>query len=613
MDVETTEPGIDFVEAIENTMAAADAVLVLIGPRWSEFRDASGTRRLENPSDVVRLEVQAALAGDKPVIPVLVAGATMPQPQDLPAEISHLARRTAFELSDSHFETDIRRLLEFLRGVSVRSERATQEPSSEVESLDGAFGGPARATAGEHRHVTVMFCDMVGSTALGQKLDLEDLHELMQDYQRICTEVISEFHGHIDQYQGDGLLVYFGYPRAHEGDAERAAHAALGIIEAISDWNARLADGGVQIAVRIALHSGPVLVGGLAEGPAGTKQVLGHTINLASRLQNKAEADTAVTSKETLRLIQGSFITQDLGEHPLKGVIAPVGVYRLERPRAMRSRIADFSEAELTPLVGREQEIGLLWENFEQTKEGRGQVVILRGEEGVGKTRLLNVFRSRLSAEPHTWLECQCSPYHDTSAFYPLIQLLEQGLDLAAEPSEEAKISKLEAALRLADEGLAETLPDVAGLLSLPIPDCYSASALSPDARRRRIFDILASWIFSVCEIQPVIMVAEDLQWGGRLYPGLHPEAGRRMSRGQDLPRADASTGIRAQVGAALARNSADPESSDAPTDRDHDLTDRRWTAASGNRADREDGRWSSPIRRGADEESDRIAGRLGR
>src|SRR5215510_2468757 len=273
-----------------------------------------------------------------------------------------------------------------------------------------------------------MFCDLVGSTVLAAQLDPEDLREVVRAYQETCAKVIARFEGHIAQYLGDGLLVYFGYPRAHEDDAQRAVRAGLGMIEALGQLNIRLGqERGVQLAVRLGIHTGLVVVGEVGGDTHHEQLALGETPNLAARLQGIAAPNTLVISAATLPLLGGLFACQALGPHLLKGFAQPLEVYQVRYESMARSRLEAAGSTGLTPLVGREQEIRLLLEHWEQVKDGVGQVVLLSGEAGIGKSRLVQVLKEHVASEPQAWLTpCQCSPYYQHTALHPMIDLLER-------------------------------------------------------------------------------------------------------------------------------------------------------------------------------------------
>jgi class 3 adenylate cyclase len=302
----------------------------------------------------------------------------------------------------------------------------------EAQELHPAPRAPApsvqHASEAERRQLTVLFCDLVDSTTLSSQLDPEDLREVVRAYQDTCAKVIARFEGHIAQYLGDGLLVYFGYPLAHEDDAQRAVRAGLGMVEALSQLNTRLREErGVHLAVRLGVHTGLVVVGAVGSGTRQEQLALGETPNLAARLQGIAVPNTLVISATTFQLLGGFFACQPLGTPPLKGQTQPLAVYRVLYESMARSRLEAAGSTGWTPLVGRAQDIGLLVERWGQVKEGVGQVVLLSGEAGIGKSRLVQVLQEHVAAEPQAWLTpCQCSPYHQNTALYPLIDLLER-------------------------------------------------------------------------------------------------------------------------------------------------------------------------------------------
>jgi TOMM system kinase/cyclase fusion protein len=368
----------------------------------------------------------------------------------------------------------------------------------------------------ERRQLTVLFCDLVDSTALASQLDPEDLREVVRAYQDTCAKVIARFEGHIAQYLGDGLLVYFGYPLAHEDDAQRAARAGLGIVEALGQLNTRLAqEHRVQLAVRLGIHTGLAVVGEVGGGTRQEQLALGETPNVAARLQGIAAPNTLVISAATFQLLGGFFACQPLGTPLLKGLAQPLVVYRVLYESMARSRLEAVGSTDLTPLVGREQEIGLLQERWAQVKDGFGQVVLLSGEAGIGKSRLVQVLTAQVAAEPQAWLTpCQCSPYHHNSALYPWIELLERVV-LRFEPEEtpQQRLRKLEGFLVQYGLPLAETVPLFASLLSLSLPADYTPLPLSPEQQKQQTLHALLTILLRIAAQQPVLFVIEDLHW----------------------------------------------------------------------------------------------------
>jgi class 3 adenylate cyclase/tetratricopeptide (TPR) repeat protein len=367
-------------------------------------------------------------------------------------------------------------------------------------------GRAPEAETGERRQLTVLFCDLVGSTELSGRFDPEDWQDLVRAYQQAAAAVVAQHGGHVAQYLGDGVLVYFGYPQAHEDDPERAVRAGLALLDAMGPVNARLATpDGTRLAVRVGMHTGPVVV-------AESGEVFGETPNLAARVQGAAEPDTVVVSAATQRLVAGIFVMEDRGRQALKGVRAPLGLYRVLRPSGVRSRL-DVAAGRLTPFVGRDLELGTLVDRWERVGEGEGQNVLIVGEAGVGKSRLVYELRERLAAVPHTWLECRATPYTEGTPFHPVIDLVQQGLAFTPEDTAADKVAKLERAVTLARLDLREAVPLVADFLGLAPPEGYPPRALHPDVQRRKTMELLAAWNLALAEAQPLVVLVEDLHW----------------------------------------------------------------------------------------------------
>jgi class 3 adenylate cyclase len=305
------------------------------------------------------------------------------------------------------------------QAVTAPSSGATEpvEPPAPTVGQDLQVGSPSpapRTPEAERRQLTVLFCDLVDSTVLAGQLDPEEWREVVQAYQETCAKVIARYEGHIAQYLGDGLLVYFGYPQAHEDDAPRAVRAGLGMVEAIGQLNTQLGRGrGVQLAVRLGIHTGLVVVGDVGSGARHEQLALGETPNVAARLQGIATPNTLVISATTLPLLGGFFACQSLGTPLLKGIAQPLKVYQVLYESTARNRLEAVGSARLTALVGRESEVVVLRERWAQVKDGMGQVVLLSGEAGIGKSRLVQVLAEHVATEPQAWLTpCQCSPYY---------------------------------------------------------------------------------------------------------------------------------------------------------------------------------------------------------
>ncbi len=365
---------------------------------------------------------------------------------------------------------------------------------------------PARAPeatlpAGERRQLTVLFCDLVGSTPLSQQLDAEDWRDLIAQYQQAASGAVTRFSGHVAKNLGDGLLIYFGWPTAREDDPERAVRAGLAIVEALVPLNATLAASvGTRVAVRIGMHTGPVVI---ADGG----EVFGETANVAARVQGAAEPDTVVITAATQRLIGGLFVVEERGPQMLKGVREPVTLYRVVQPSGVRSRLA-VAAGHLTRFVGRDMELGTLVDRWERAQDGEGQNVVVLGEAGVGKSRLVYQLHEHLTAVPHTWLECGATPYTEGSPFHPIIALVSQGLAFAPEDTAADKLAKVETGL--GDLVSAENVALLADFLGLPPP---TRLQLSPELQRRKTIDLLAQWNLSMSAAQPLVVFVEDLHW----------------------------------------------------------------------------------------------------
>jgi len=369
----------------------------------------------------------------------------------------------------------------------------------------------------ERRQITVMFCDLVGSTPLSERLDPEELREVIHDYQSICARVIRRFDGNIARYLGDGLLVYFGYPASHEDDAQRAVRSGLGILEAMNRLNMRLQEKlMVNLQLRLGIHTGIVVAGDIDENEQlESDAIVGDTPNIAARLQKLAEPDTLIISSSTYRLIEGFFDCQSLGTQSLEGISSPMEVYHVIHESGARTRLDTTRPSEQTPLVGREQELGLLMDRWEQVKEKMGHVILLNGEAGIGKSRIVRVLEERVAEDPQAWsVECHCSPYHQNTAFYPVVDLFERViLQFNRDDSPQDKLSKVEGFLVQYGLPLDETVPLFSTLLSIPLGDSYSPLNLTPQQQKIKTLQMMLGILLKRASQQPVLFVVEDLHW----------------------------------------------------------------------------------------------------
>jgi class 3 adenylate cyclase/predicted ATPase/DNA polymerase III delta prime subunit len=380
----------------------------------------------------------------------------------------------------------------------------TIEPRAPAEAASSA--PPIPMSSAERRQLTVLFGDLVGSTALGLRLDPEDLREIIGAYHRCVADTVARFGGFVAKYMGDGVLVYFGYPQAHEDDPERAVRAGLALVDAVGRLQSP-----EPLQVRVGIGTGLVVVGDLITSGEGQERgVVGETPNLAARLQALAEPNAVVIGPRTRRLLGDLFEYRDLGAIEVKGFPEPVHAYRVVRESAIESRFEALHGAMLTPLVGREEEVDLLRRQWNRAKRGEGRVVLLSGEPGIGKSRLTAALQERIEKEPHTRLRYFCSAHHQDSALHPIIAQLERAAGFEREDTPEAKLDKLATVLGPASPEDGTLLAE---LLSLPTEGRFPALQLTPQRKKEKTFEALLRQLEGLARQRPVLMLFEDVHW----------------------------------------------------------------------------------------------------
>ena len=411
------------------------------------------------------------------------------------------------DLTDNHLRemgVALGARLKLLKAIAALSPRA--EPASRTSAV--ALASLA-VDAAERRQVTVMFSDLVGSTSLSVRMDPEDLREVISAYQKCVAETVHRFDGFVARYMGDGILVYFGYPQAHEDDAERAVRAGLELITAVTALKSR-----ASLQTRVGIATGVVVVGDLlSSGETQERGMVGKTPNLAARLQGIAEPNSVVICDSTRRLLGNLFELKDLGPRDdLKGVDEATRAWAALRASSIASRFEALHASSMTTLVGREEEFGLLLRRWARAKNGEGQVVLLSGEPGIGKSRLTAALLESVLAEPHTCLRYFCSPQHRDSALYPIIGQMERAAGLAHDDSPRARLDKLDALLART----STSAPDAAlfaEMLSLTNDGRYPTTELMPQLRRQRTLEALTAQMEALTRTGPVLMIFEDVQW----------------------------------------------------------------------------------------------------
>ena len=386
---------------------------------------------------------------------------------------------------------------------------ATNKSAPDIAVAATASAVPVRLhDTAERRQVTVMFSDLVGSTALSGRMDPEDLREVISAYQKCVAETVVRFGGFVAKFMGDGVLVYFGYPQAHEYDAERAVRAGLELVAAVRDLNTHAA-----LQTRVGIATGLVVVGDLiGSGSSQEQAIVGETPNLAARLQGAAEPNSVVIAESTRKLVGNLFELEDLGAKDLKGITGPVKAWTARRSASVESRFEALHTSGLTELVGRQEELDLLLRRWSKAKGGEGQVVLLSGEPGIGKSRLTAALLERCAAEPHTRLRYFCSPQHTDSALYPIISQMERAAGFTHDDTQQEKLDKLDTVLALSFTPRRDAAL-FAEMLLLPNDGRYPTLELAPQQRRQRTLEALAAQVEALSRSNPVLMIFEDVHW----------------------------------------------------------------------------------------------------
>jgi class 3 adenylate cyclase len=398
-----------------------------------------------------------------------------------------------------------RKLLDAI--AALRSDAGGVTPSVDAVTTSST-PSPHPEDRAERRQVTVMFSDLVGSTALSARMDPEDLREVISGYQKCVAETVQRFDGFVAKYMGDGVLVYFGYPQAHEDDAERAVRAGLELVAAVGGLKTH-----APLQIRVGIATGLVVVGDLIGSGASQEQaIVGETPNLAARLQGLAVPNSVVIAESTRKLVGELFEFEDLGAQDLKGISGRVQAWAALRPSSVESRFEALHASGLTELVGRDEELELLLRRWSRARTGEGQVVLFSGEPGIGKSRLAAALLERVASEPHTRLRYFCSPQHTDSALYPIISQMERAARFAHNDTPQGKLSKLDTLLKQSlTPGQDAAL--LADMLALPNDGRYPALELDPQQRRQKTFEALTAQLQALSQAKPVLMIFEDVHW----------------------------------------------------------------------------------------------------
>jgi class 3 adenylate cyclase/predicted ATPase len=405
-------------------------------------------------------------------------------------------------------EADLEKL-----GVALGDRKRMLRAIAELSAGSSAapIASPSSGTESERRQITVLFCDLVDSTALAVQLDPEELSAVIRRFEADCAGIITQAGGYVARYMGDGLLAYFGYPQAHEDDAECAVRAGLDLVAKVAQL---VLPSRERLKVRVGIATGLVVVGEtIGEGSSREPPAFGETVHVASRLQNMAPPNAVVVAADTRRLVGNVFVCEDLGSYELKGISGRVKAWRVTGERVVESRFDAMRAGKLTQFVGRQNELNQLLSLWEHAKAGEGQVALMSGEPGIGKSRLSQVLFEQISSDPHLTLRYQCSPHHVNSPFYPIIRQLERAARFERDDTADVKLNKLEALLSMASEATLADAPLFAALLSIPTGRRFRPLNLEPQQQRNQTIAALIRHLLGLAYKQPVLFVIEDIHW----------------------------------------------------------------------------------------------------
>jgi class 3 adenylate cyclase len=382
---------------------------------------------------------------------------------------------------------------------------------SRGEPVSAGSSVEAQAVEAERRHLTVLFCDLVDSTGIAARLDPEDWRELAASYLSAAARAIERFGGHVAKNLGDGLVAYFGYPQAHDDDPHRSVLAGLAIIEAIDALNRGPRNQRhPTLAVRIGVDKGLVVVG---KGNGKGADVYGESANIAARVQTVAARNTLLITSAVHQLVSGLFLVEDQGEQQLKGIQRPLHLFRVIQPSGVRDRLAAAALRGLTPFVGREEELRLILSRWEVVREGEGRLILIMGEAGIGKSRLVQRFREQIADTPHSWISCAAASLHQNTSFYAISEMLQQCIRAHSDQDGEQSLAALEASLEQAGVKLGEGVPLIAPLINMTVPPKYPPLAMTPEQQRRRLLATISAWALGTARLAPLVIAIEDLHW----------------------------------------------------------------------------------------------------